>query len=78
MPLEGPDQLRLRAAHGYIELEMFEEVNAELEEIAFCRHLPEVAGGSSCDLSRLEKMGSFGCGRKETSGMESAGAGLFR
>ena len=25
MPLEGSDQLHLRAAHGYIELEMFEE-----------------------------------------------------
>ena len=43
MPLEGPDQLHLRAAHGYIELGMFEEANAELEEIdPFCRHLPEV------------------------------------
>ena len=43
MPLEGPDQLHLRAAPGYIELEMFEEANAELEEIdPFCRHLPEV------------------------------------
>jgi hypothetical protein len=27
MPLEGPDQLHLRAARGYIELEMFEETN---------------------------------------------------
>ena len=43
MPLEGPDQLHLRAGHGYIELELFEEANAELEEIdPFCRHLPEV------------------------------------
>jgi len=43
MPLEGHDQLHLRAACGYIELEMFEEANAELEEIdPFCRHLPEV------------------------------------
>ena len=43
MPLEAADQLRLRAAHGYVELEMFEEANAELEEIdAFCRHSPEV------------------------------------
>jgi hypothetical protein len=33
MPFEGPDQLHLRAAHGYIELAMFEEANAELEEI---------------------------------------------
>jgi tetratricopeptide (TPR) repeat protein len=40
MPLEGPDQLHLRAAHGYIDLGMFEEANAELEEIdPFCRHL---------------------------------------
>jgi hypothetical protein len=43
MPLEGPDKLHLRAAAGYIELAMFEEANAELEEIdPFCRHLPEV------------------------------------
>jgi tetratricopeptide (TPR) repeat protein len=43
MPLEKPDQQHLRAAHGYIELGMFEEANAELEEIdGFCRHLPEV------------------------------------
>ena len=43
MPLEGPDQLHLRATAGYIELGLFEEANAELEEIdPFCRHLPEV------------------------------------
>ena len=43
MPLEGPDQVHLRAAHGYIELAMFEEANSALEEIdPFCRHLPEV------------------------------------
>jgi tetratricopeptide (TPR) repeat protein len=43
MPLESPDQLHLRAAHGYVELGMFEEANGELEEIdPFCRHLPEV------------------------------------
>jgi hypothetical protein len=43
MPLETPDRQHLQAAHGYIELEMFEEANAELEEIEpFCRHLPEV------------------------------------
>jgi hypothetical protein len=43
MPLEGADQLHLRAAHGYIELELFEEANVELEEIdPFCRHSPEV------------------------------------
>jgi len=43
MPLEPPDQQRLKSAHGYIELGMWREANAELEEIdAFCRHLPEV------------------------------------
>ena len=43
MPLEGPDHQHIRAAHGYIELSLFEEANAELEEIdPFCRHLPEV------------------------------------
>jgi len=43
MPLEGPDQQHLRTAHGYIELGMFEEANAESEQIdPFCRHLPEV------------------------------------
>ena len=41
--LEDPDELHLRAGHDYIELELFEEANAELEEIdPFCRHLPEV------------------------------------
>ena len=33
MLLEGPDQLQLQAAHGYVELGLFEEANAELEEI---------------------------------------------
>jgi len=43
MPLEGPDQRHLKAAHGYVDLGMFEEANAELEEIdPFSRHLPEV------------------------------------
>jgi hypothetical protein len=43
MPLENTDRSHLRAAHGYIALGMFEEANAELEEIdPFCRHLPEV------------------------------------
>jgi tetratricopeptide (TPR) repeat protein len=43
MPLEKPNQRHLRSAHGYIQLGMFEEANAELEEIdPFCRHLPEV------------------------------------
>ena len=43
MPLENPDQLHLRAAHGYMKLGLFEEANAELEEIdSLSRHLPEV------------------------------------
>jgi tetratricopeptide (TPR) repeat protein len=43
MPLEKPDYQHLRAACGYIALGMFEEGNAELEEIdPFYRHLPEV------------------------------------
>jgi hypothetical protein len=43
MPREGRDRLHLRAACGYVELGMFEEANAELEEIdPFCPHLPEV------------------------------------
>lgn len=43
VPLEKPDQQHLRAAHGYIQLGMFDEANAELEKIdPFCRHLPEV------------------------------------
>lgn len=43
MPLENPDQQHVRSAHGYIALGMFEDANAELEEIdPFCRHLPEV------------------------------------
>ena len=43
MPLERPDQLHLRSAHGYIELGMFEEANAELEKIdPFSRSAPEV------------------------------------
>jgi len=43
MPLDAADQMHLRAAAGYIELEMFKEANAELEGIdPFCRHLPEV------------------------------------
>ena len=38
MPLEVAEEKHLRAAHGYIELGMFEAVNAELEEIdPFCR-----------------------------------------
>ena len=43
MFLEGSDQLHLIAAHGYIELGMFLEANAELEMIdPACRHAPQV------------------------------------
>jgi tetratricopeptide (TPR) repeat protein len=56
MPLEGPDQLHLRAAAGYIELGMFEEATAELEEIdPFCRHLPEVLVARLAIYHGLEK-----------------------
>ena len=42
MPVEKPDQQHLHSAYGYIELGMFLEANAELEEInPFCRHLTE-------------------------------------
>ena len=56
MPLEGPDQLHLRAAVGYIELAMFEEANTELEEIdPFCRHLPAVLLARLAIYHGLEK-----------------------
>ena len=43
MSLDAPDELHLRAAGDYIELGMFDEAQAELEEIdPFCRLLPEV------------------------------------
>ena len=43
MPFERADQQHLGSAHGYIELGMFKEANAELEEIdPFCRSAPEV------------------------------------
>jgi len=43
MSLEMPDQSRLHAAHGYVELGMYDAANAELEEIEpLCRHLPEI------------------------------------
>ena len=43
MSLDGCDQRHLQAAHGYIELGLFEEANAELEEIdPLCRHVPEI------------------------------------
>ena len=43
MPLEPPDVQHLNAAPGFLALDMYEEANAELEEIhPFCRALPEV------------------------------------
>lgn len=43
MPLEPEEQSHLTAAEGYVELGMFLDANAELDEIdPFCRHLPEV------------------------------------
>ena len=65
MPLSNPDQQHLRAAHGFIELGMFEEASAELEEIdPFCRHLPEVLRARR-DLSCAQEMGVDGrCGKK--------------
>ena len=43
MPSEKGDQQHLLAANGCIELGMFEEANATIEEIdSFCRALPEV------------------------------------
>ena len=56
MPLEGTDQLHLRGATGYIELGMFEEANAELEEIdPICRHLPETLLARLAIYHGLEK-----------------------
>lgn len=56
MPREKPDQQHLHAAHGYIQLEMFEEANDELEEIdSFCRHLPEVLMARVAIYGALEK-----------------------
>jgi hypothetical protein len=56
MPLERPDQQHLCAAHGYIGLGMFEEANAELEEIdPFCHHLPEVLIARVAIYSALKK-----------------------
>ena len=56
MPLEKPDLQHLRAAHGYIQLGMFEEANGELEEIdSFCRHLPEVLMARVAIYGALEK-----------------------
>jgi tetratricopeptide (TPR) repeat protein len=56
MPPENPDQRHLRSAHGYIALGMFEEANAELEEIdPFCRHLPEVLSARVAIYHGLKK-----------------------
>jgi tetratricopeptide (TPR) repeat protein len=56
MPLEGSDELHLRAAHGYIDLGMFEEANAALEEIdPFCCHLPEVLAARLAIYHGLKK-----------------------
>jgi hypothetical protein len=64
MPLEKPNQQHLHAAHGYIGLGMFEEANAELEEIdPFCRHLPEVLIARIaiyCALKKWELMAIVG------------------
>ncbi len=43
MPLDRPDLQHLNAAQGFAALGMYEEGNAELEQIdPFCRALPEV------------------------------------
>src|SRR6266850_1500379 len=43
MPLEFLDQQHLQAAEGFLTLGMYEDANAELEEIdPFCKVLPEV------------------------------------
>ncbi len=43
MPLDPPDLQHLNAAQGFCALGMYEDANAELEEIdPFCRALPEV------------------------------------
>jgi tetratricopeptide (TPR) repeat protein len=56
MPLVKSDQQHLRCACGYIELGMFEEAQAELEEIdPFCRHLPEVLASRIPLYRALEK-----------------------
>jgi tetratricopeptide (TPR) repeat protein len=55
MPLAKPDQ-HLRSACGYVELGMFEEAQAQLEEIdPFCRHLPEVLAARIPIYRALEK-----------------------
>jgi tetratricopeptide (TPR) repeat protein len=56
MSLDGSDQRHLQAAHGYIELGLFEEANAELEEIdPFSRHSFEVLVAHLAIYHGLEK-----------------------
>ena len=56
MPIEHEDQQQLLAAHGYIELGMFEEANAGLEKInPFCRSAPEVLSARVAIYQGLEK-----------------------
>jgi hypothetical protein len=40
MPLEPPDQKHWKAASGYVQLGMYLEADAQLDE--FCRAAPEV------------------------------------
>jgi len=59
MPISNPDQQHLHAAHGYIELGMFDAANAELEEIdPLCRHLPEVLSARVVIYHALKKWDS--------------------
>jgi tetratricopeptide (TPR) repeat protein len=56
MPLEKLDQQHLRTACGYIERGMFEEAQAELEEIdPLCRLLPEILAARIPLYRALEK-----------------------
>jgi tetratricopeptide (TPR) repeat protein len=56
MPLGQLDLRHLSAAHGYMELDMFEAANAELEEIdPLCRHLPEVLDSRVVIYQGLQK-----------------------
>ena len=55
-PLEGPDQLHLRAACAYIELGMFDEAQAEMKEIESCGRLfPEILSARIPVYRVLEK-----------------------
>ena len=58
MPLEASDQQHLKAGLGCAELGMFEEANAELEEIdPLCRHCPEVLKVRVAIYQRVGKWG---------------------